>query len=63
VTTRQLILTVDVGTSALKTVVYDRAGRVMASSTQRYSYRMPRRAEPRPILKLKATPSSTARMK
>jgi len=37
----QLILTVDVGTSALKAVVYDRAGRVMASSTQRYGYQTP----------------------
>jgi len=36
-----LILTVDVGTSSLKAVVYDGAGQVVASSTQRYGYRTP----------------------
>ena len=37
----QLILTIDVGTSALKAVVYDRAGQVVASAVQRYSYQTP----------------------
>ena len=37
----QLILTDDVGTSALKAVVYSRRGRVVASSSQRYSYQTP----------------------
>jgi len=36
-----LILTVDVGTSSLKAVVYDGSGQVVASSTQRYGYRTP----------------------
>src|SRR5512134_2241554 len=36
-----LILTVDVGTSSLKAVVYDGSGQVVAASTQRYGYRTP----------------------
>ena len=35
------ILAVDVGTSALKAVVYERAGQTLATSTQRYAYATP----------------------
>ncbi len=35
------ILAIDVGTSALKVVLYDEDGRLLISSTQRYSYRTP----------------------
>ena len=40
-TVAPLILTVDVGTSALKAVVYDGAGRVVASAGRRYGYQTP----------------------
>ena len=32
------LLAIDVGTSSLKAVIYDRAGRVISSATQRYGY-------------------------
>ena len=35
------ILAVDVGTSALKAVVYEREGQTLASSTQRYAHAKP----------------------
>lgn len=37
-----MILTVDVGTSALKAVLYARAGQVMAQASRRYGYHSPR---------------------
>ena len=38
---RVFLLAVDVGTSSLKAVLYDEAGRVLDSSTSRYSYSTP----------------------
>ncbi len=40
-TVAPLILTVDVGTSSLKAVVYDGAGQVVASAGRRYGYQTP----------------------
>jgi sugar (pentulose or hexulose) kinase len=36
-----VILAVDVGTSALKAVLYDRAGQVTAQASRRYGYTTP----------------------
>ena len=39
--TAPIILTIDVGTSSLKAVLYDDAGQVVAAAKQRYEYRIP----------------------